>query len=1085
MSDFLSEQIKQQSIDHGPIGFFTRNPVSANLLMAIFLIGGVWFATNLNTEIFPTIKPGIIFVSVPYPGATPSEVEEGITRRVEEAVAGLEGVDRVQSVASENSGQITVELTDFADEREVLDDVQAAVDRIVDFPPLRAEEPQIEIAETTGNVMRLVIYGAVTEFELRQAAEYLQDALLNLENVSLVSLEGARPYELTIEVSDATLRQYSLTLNEVANTIRQSSMNLSAGEIKSNAGDLLIRTNKKLMTVAEFARIPIQALPNGTVLELGDIASLRDEFVEDRLISEYNGRPAIFLKVSKSESEDLLEIAKSIRTNLDDIDVPYDVSFEIFQDDSEVLKDRISLLVRNGILGFTLVVLFLLLMVDLKLAIWVAMGVPISFLGAMILFEPLDVDITMVSLFGLIMVLGVVVDDAIVVGENIGAVQASGLQGPPAAIAGAKGVFSPVFIGVLTTMAAFAPLAFATGTFGQILAAVPYVVISVLAISLIEVFLILPAHMSHPSKWSRWPLSAIQSKIASGVQWFRDGPLVQFTKTVIQHRYLTLFCGFLFIGLAVFLLASNKVRLDFFPNLESDSVSARLTYPIGTPFNTTEVGARQLRDAILAVNSKNGGNELSSINMVIGGTLSFGGGPTGGGGISQRSNVAQVSVVLADESIRNNSSEQVERLWRSEVGQIAGAELLSFESSFMGGSSNVAYELTHRDSDTLLEAVDSMKQLMSGISGLNQITDDYDLGKRQFDIELTPAGEAAGLTNGDIARQLRQSYFGEEIQRIQRNREEVKVMLRYPESERNSTREFANSRVRLADGTEVPLFTVARIVESRSFSSITRVDGRRVVAVSAKLDVKERTSNQIIAEINSVVLPSIQERFPRLSIREAGFAQAQSDDFTSLISLALASIVLIYILLASQLRRYTLPLVVLSAIPFGACGAIVGHFLLGFDMSFVSIFGIVALSGIVVNDSLVLTDLFVRLRAVGLPFEEAIVEAVRGRFRAVFLTTATTSLGLTPMLFETSLQAQFLVPMAVSLATGTVFASLTILFLVPSLVVIRRDFFKLLRIEDDTASIRRISSSDVAESVEETSADQAGKVSLQPVSQET
>ena len=1065
MTTYLNEQIREQSVDRGPIGFFTRNPVAANLLMAIFLIGGVWFATNLNTQIFPTIKPGFISISVPYPGATPSEVEEGITRRVEEAVSGIEGVYRVQSTASENSGSINVELTDFAVERTVLDDVQSAVDRIVDFPPQRAEEPKIQVAESTGNVMQLVVSGPVTETELRKAAEFVQDALLDLEGVSLVTLEGARAYEISIEVSENTLRQYGLSLERMANTIRQSSLNLSAGEIRSNSGDLLIRTNKKRMTGAEFERIPIQALPDGTVLELADIATIRDGFVEDKLISEYNGRPAIFIKVSKSESEDLLEISETINANLELIENPYDVEVEIFQDEAEVLKDRINLLVNNGILGFTLIVLFLVLMVDLKLAIWVAMGVPISFLGAMIFFQPLDVDITMVSLFGLIMVLGVVVDDAIVVGENIGAVQAAGLKGAPAAIAGAKGVFSPVIIGVLTTMAAFAPLIFATGTFGQILGAVPYVVITVLAISLIEVFLILPAHMSHESFWSRRPLSTLQGAIARGLQRFRDGVVIRLIDQAIRHRYITLLFGFAFIALTVALIATNSVRVVFFPNLESNSVTAQVRFPVGTPFHVTEVGTRQLRDAVLAMNVEQGGNELETVNMVIGGRLSLGGGPGGGGGVSRSSNLGQVSLELADEDIRKNSSEEVERLWRAEVGSIPGAEVVSFQSSFIGGSSNLGYELSHRDGDVLLEAVDIFKSRLAAIEGLSEINDDYDLGKRQFDVELTPAGEAAGLTHSDIARQLRQSYFGEEIQRIQRNREEVKVMLRYPESERNSTREFANSRVRLSDGTEVPLFTVARITESRSFSSITRIDGRRVVQVDAKIDSKVRTPNQIIAEVDTDVIPTFKSQYPLLSLREAGFAQAQNEDLTSLISLALASLVLIYILLASQLRRYTLPFVVLAAIPFGACGAIVGHFILGFDLSFVSMFGIVALSGIVVNDSLVLTDLFVRLRAVGVPFQEAIVEAARGRFRAVFLTTATTSLGLTPMLFETSLQAQFLIPMAVSLATGTVFASITILFIVPSFIMIRRDYFRVFRIEDDTGRIKKESTEVVYDSV--------------------
>ena len=1072
----LANQIRKQAFDHGPLGFFARNSVAANLVMVIFLLGGLWAATSLNTQIFPTIKPGFVSISVPYPGATPSEVEEGITRRVEEAVAGIEGVYRVQSVASEGRGAINVELNDFADEEDVFEDVKSAVDRIVDFPPQRAEEAEVTIAETVGNVMQLVVSGPIPENELRLAAEFLQDALLELDGVSLVTLQGARNYEIAIEVSEHTLRQFGLSLEQVANRIRQYSVNLSAGEIKSSAGDLLIRTNQKMMTGAEFERIPIQALPDGTTLLLRDIAVIRDAFVDDELHNEFNGRPAIFVQVSKSEAQDVLDIANTIKSNLENIRVPFDVDVEIFQDESEILQARIDLLVRNGILGFTLVVMFLVLMLDLKLAIWVAMGVPISFLGAMIFFAPMGIDITMVSLFALIMVLGVVVDDAIVVGENIGAVQETGLRGVGASIAGAKGVFSPVTIGVLTTMAAFAPLILATGTFGQILGAVPIVVITVLAISLIEVFLILPAHLSHATQWSRWPLNVVQSFIAAGLQKFRDNVLVPSVSWAFRHRYLTLLIAFLFLIGCGALLQTNTVRFLFFPAIESDSVSANLAYPVGTPFHITEGGAQQLRNSILAVNQETGGSEIESLSMVVGGSLRTGGGPGGSAGVSRSSNRAQVIIELADESIRQNSSEEIERLWRGEVGAIAGAESLQFRSAFMGGS-DVAYELSHRDSDVLLQAVNWLKGSLDEVEAIEQITDDFDLGKRQFDIELTPTGEASGLTNVDVARQLRQSYFGEEIQRIQRNRNEVKVMLRFPRDERSSTRDFADSRIRLSDGIEVPLFTVARVVENRSYSSITRIDGRRVVQISARIDSSNRTPNQVITEINERVLPVLEQEYPQLLIREAGFAQEQREDFAQLGLLALSSIILIYILLASQLRNYSMPLVVLSGIPFGAGGAIVGHFMLGFDLSFVSIFGIIALSGIVVNDSLVLTDLFLRLRAAGIEFSQAIVEAVRGRFRAVFLTTATTSLGLTPMLFESSMQAQFLIPMAVSLAIGTIFASVTILFIVPSLILIRGDVKKLVRLHDDTAELKKIAREEDERTIAQ---DTSGKIEVTP-----
>ena len=1051
----LADQIRLQAVDHGPIGFFARNVVAANLLMLIFLLGGVWMATNLNSAVFPTISQGAISISVPYPGATPSEVEEGITRRVEEAVVGIQGVDRVLSTASEGSGRITVELTDFADEDDVYEDVKSAVDRISDFPPQRAEAAEITISEAVSSVLQIVVSGPVPEAELRSAAEFLQDALLEIDGVSLVNLEGARAYEISIEVSERTLREYGLTLDQVANRIRQYSVNLSAGEIKSSAGDLLIRSNNKMMTGKEFESIPIQALPNGTTLLLRDLAIIRDAFVDDQLRNEYNGEPAIFIDVSRSDAEDMLTIADAVKSNLDDIVIPYDVTTEIFQDQSEVLQQRIDLLVRNGILGFTLVVTFLVLMLDLKLAVWVAMGVPISFLGAMIFFAPLGVEITMVSLFGLIMVLGVVVDDAIVVGENIGSVQETGLRGVSASIAGAKGVFSPVSIGVITSMAAFAPLLFATGTFGQILGSVPVVVIAVLIISMIEVFLILPAHLSHEGSWSRWPLNVLQGYIARGVQSFRDGILVPAARWAITRRYLTMLLALMFLVGCGTLLSTNMVRFLFFPGIESDSVSANLTFPVGTPYATTEKGAEQLRNAILRVNDAAGGTEIESLSMVVGGRIFMGGGPGSGGGVSQSSNLATVILELADDSVRQNSSENIERLWRQEVGTIPGADSLQFRSSFIGGS-NMEYQLSHRDSDVLLTAVDSLKARLGNIEALSAISDDFDLGKRQFDIELTPAGEAAGLTNLDVSRQLRQSYFGEEVQRIQRDRNEVKVMVRFPASERSSTRDFANSRIRLNDGTEVPLFTVARIEENRSFSSIRRIDGRRVVEVSARIDSSVRTPNQVIAEVDSTVLPELSEEFPRLQIREAGFAQEQREDFTQLGLLALSSILLMYVLLASQLRNATLPITVLSAIPFGAGGAIVGHWLLGFDLSFVSIFGIIALSGIVVNNSLVLTDLFLRLRAADIEFEDAIVEAVRGRFRAVFLTTATTALGLTPMLFETSMQAQFLIPMAVSLATGTVFAAVTTLFIVPSLIQIRKDFRSLFRMREDTGDLKKV-----------------------------
>ena len=1023
----------------GLVAYFAKNPVAGNLLMVILLVGGLMSALSLTAQVFPTIDSGTVTISVAYPGATPTEVEEGITRRVEEAVYGIDGVDRVISRASENLGSVTLELKDFVDADKVRDDAEAAIQQLVDFPPEDAEQPKVVRAETLSDVLTIVVSSEMGERELRRGAELVEQELLALPGVSLVSLLGAKDYEIAIEITEDSLRRYDLTVSEVANTIRRSSINLSSGEIRTQGGDLLLRTNTKRTNGSAFENIVLRADSDGGVLRVSDVANVRDGFTDIDLINQFNGRESVLVKVQKSEAEDVLVIADKIKTFLVDYTPPAGIDVSVWDDQTEILEDRISLLLRNGLLGFALVFLFLVIMLDLRLALWVAMGVPISFLGAFLFFDAFGININMISLFALIIVLGIVVDDAVVVGENIISEQEHGKTGMKAAMDGVNGVCGPVMVGVLTTMAAFAPLLFVTGTFGQILGVVPVVVILVLAMSLIEAFLILPSHLAHGGKWSQWPLDRMQNAVSAKVEVFRSKILAPAVARAVRYRYLTLLASIGMLVLAGSLLSTGAVRFIFFPSLESSSIRATLEFPIGTPFETTQVAANRIVDAAKVVNARLDGVAFESISVTIGGQSKAGRGPGSGGEMTVASHLASIQIELGPEPPRTRTAKQLERLWRTEVGEIAGVERLSYVADFFGGQADLEFELAHQDGKILEQAVSSLKQSYASMEGVYEVQDSNSIGKRQFDINLTPTGEAAGLTPTDIARQLRTNFFGEEVQRIQRGREELKVMVRYPQSSRSSTEDLFDARIRLADGSEAPLSSVAQMTESRSLSAINRVDGLRIVTVSAQVDEALTTPSIANTVVLDNFLPELKLQFPGLQVRQAGEGREQSEDLSSLGRLTLVALLIIFALMASQLKSYTQPIIILVAVPFGAGGALIGHYLLGYNLSFISIFGIVALSGVVVNDSLVLVDCYNKMVEQGWDKAKAIVEAARRRFRAIFLTTATTALGLTPMLFETSTQAQFLIPMAVSLATGIVFASIIILFLIPALVMIRED----------------------------------------------
>ncbi|MEM7491784.1 MAG: efflux RND transporter permease subunit [Pseudomonadota bacterium] len=1026
----------------GLIGWFIRNPVAANLLMIVLLLGGYLSATSMKSQVFPTIDPGIISVVVPYPGATPAEVEEGITRRVEEAVLGIDGVDKVTSVASENLGQVTIEVADFVDKKAVKDDVETAVEQLAQFPPENAERFSITASDPTEQVVTLVVTGNQPPLILRRAAETLERDLLTQNGISLVSLSGDRDYEISIEVSEDTLRNYGLSFDEVAQAVRSSSLDLAGGSLVTQSGEFALRVSELRETGDEFETIVVRNQTDGSQILLSDVAEVVDGFTREQVTNTYNGSPAIFVDVSRAQAEDVLSVKEAVDAYLETYTPPDGIEILEFRDQTAILAERLNLLLRNAVFGFILVFVFLILMLDLKLAIWVCIGITTAFLGGFMLFDAAGVTITMVSTFGLIVVLGLVVDDAIVIGENIDAQRELGFEGREAAVKGVREVFSPVLVGVMTTLAAFSPLLFVGGNFGEIARAIPTVVICVLIISLVEAFFILPSHLSHAGTWSRGPVKFIQWRVAKRLGQISDYIIQPGVSFLARWRYATVGGAFAFSVVCIGLASSGLVKFDFFPSIEGNEISATVTMPEGTPFARTQAAVRQIEQAAVEIDrvsrEERGEPLFLSVSATTGGQTQLAN-PNSSGGFSQDENVGQVQIELVPFGARRTSAADIERIWRAELGIIEGVERLNFNAATANFGNDVEYELAAEDQDLLIRAADSLKTRLGTIEGVDDIEDSFDLGKRQLVFRLTNAGRAAGLQPADIARQVRQAFFGEEVQRIQRGREEVRVFVRYPDSARQSLDALEEFRIRLPDGGEIPLFTVAAIEESRSFSSIQRIDGRQVVTVTADVDAEIVAPTAANEEIQADILPALIEEYPGLRWTQAGAGREQSQDLASLAQAFLIVLVVIYALVATQLRSYLQPIAILVSIPLGVAGAILGHYVLGYSLSFPSIFGIVALSGVAVNASVVLIDLYNVKRREGVDPVTAMAEASARRFRPILLTTLTTALGLGPLLLETSPQAQFLVPMGVSLGFGIVISGLMVIFVTPSVALIVED----------------------------------------------
>ena len=1023
---------QKPGLKRGPISWMAGHSVTANLLMLVLLVGGFVMAQNISKDVFPDFELDRVTISLVYPGASPEEVERGTILAVEEAIQDIEGIKEITATVREGSGTVTVEIIEGENASEVGLEIKNAVDRISSFPE-DVEDPRVTVPKRKRYVVSLALFGDQPEAVLREMAETVRDRLLMDPEISQVELSGIRDYEISIEIPQSVLRTYGLTLDQIARIVRNASVDVPGGAIRTESGDVLVRVTERRDVGKEFGGIPIISTPEGTELLLEDIAIIRDHFEESDRFATFNDKPAVMIEVYRIGEQTPVSVSDAVHLQLPDINeiMPEGLALVARNDRSEIYKQRLNLMLRNGYIGLGLVFILLALFLETRLAFWVSLGIPISFLGSFLLLPTLGISFNMVSMFAFIVTLGIVVDDAIVVGENVYYYRQQGMPKLEAAVAGARDIAMPVTFSVLTNMVTFMPIFFVPGFMGKVFREIPLVVVTVFFISLIESLFILPAHLGHKGKGREGRIFPKLHELQQRFSAFfvrmvrtRYGP---FLGLVLRWRYISFSVAILVLLLAFGYVKSGRLGFELFPKIESDYAAVTANLPFGTSVNRTLEVQQKLVQAGKAVAERNGGEKLvEGIYASVDGSE------------------AQVRIYLTPPKIRPISTSKMTQLWREETGEIAGLETIKFESDAggPGRGAAISVELSHRDIGVLEHASAELAAAMEYFPNVIDIDDGFSPGKQQIDFKVRPEAQSLNLHAADIARQVRQSYYGAEALRQQRGRNEVKIMVRLPREERISEFHLEEMILRTPDGGEVPLVEAVTLERGRADTTIERRNGRRVVTVSA--DVRPRSQAAQVTEVlNSDTIPALSARYPGLSFSYEGRMADRTESIQSLIRGLLIALIIIYAMLAIPLNSYIQPLIIMLAIPFGLVGAVIGHLIMGYSLSVLSLFGIVALSGVVVNDSLVLIDFANRRRKKGSIAVEAIQDAAIQRFRPIMLTTLTTFGGLAPMIFETSRQARFLIPMAISLGYGIVFATVITLVIVPSVYLIINDVRKL------------------------------------------
>lgn len=1062
-----------------------QNTPAMNTLMLAIIAVGLFSAASMRRELFPEFDLEIILVTVPYPGASPEEVEEGICQKIEEAVRSIDGIKKQTSIAKEGLGALVLELNTGVNVQKTLNEVRSEVDRIPSFPIL-AEDPEVKQITLRTPAIKVGLIGpdydegdSHAERQLRELAELIRDELLRLPAVSQANIEGGKDYQIDVEISEQTLRRHGLTLQQVANILRRENLELPGGTIRTDSQDVLVKGKSKGTIGREIERIPVLTLPNGTALTVADLGNVHDHFIDVDSFTRVDGRPAMVVSIDRTSTEDLIMMTDAVHEYVASREMPPGFELVTWGDQSVEVRDRLDLLTRNGLQGLALVLLMLALFLNLRLAWWVAVGIPICILGACAVLFFSGQTFNMLTTFTFVMALGILVDDAIVIGENIFTHRQEGKSYLQAAIDGTVEVAPSVTASVATTIIAFTPLLFVSGVMGKFIAVMPLTMIAILVFSLFESILVLPCHLAHPHgipmgqgggggprgssdsrslaaamlvlpfravlsvlKWFSYPfirlagiLSWLNVRVNGTVEYFASNIYVPTLRSCLHRPSIPVSLSLVLMLVAAALVQGGIVPFIIFPKMDSNTIDVNIAYPDGTPASVTDEATKRLELAIQKIHDElsEQGEPILRLTRRSVGYVTLAQGPTLQSEESG-SHLGSVTAELRDTSERNIDSLTILSKWREAAGEFPGVESISFLNSETGpGGKPIEFKLlapSHR-MEELEEAVERTKAYLSEFPGVYDIADDSNPGKWEYQIRVKPEAVAMGVPLQELAETVRASFYGDEVMRLQRGRHEVKLMVRYPAHERRSLTGLDQIRVRTSDGAERPITELAEIEVNRSYSEINRVNQSRSITVSADLDESRANARAIVRELQAGFMPGLLEDFPEVSVRWEGQQEQTAESVFSLavgLGIALAAM---FVLLTFQFNSYFQPFLIMGIIPFGVAGAVIGHAMMGLPLTIFSLFGLVTLTGVVVNDSIVLIDFINHRARNGVTLEEALLESGRRRLRPIFLTSVTTISGLLPLLFERSFQAQILVPMAVSICFGLLFSTALILILVP------------------------------------------------------
>ncbi|MCR9268466.1 MAG: efflux RND transporter permease subunit [Hyphomonadaceae bacterium] len=1036
----------------GMVSWFARNAVAANLLMIVAFIGGVLGFNQMEREMFPVVPVAGASVTMTWQGASPQDVEEQIITRIEEAVADIDGLDRITSIARESFAVVNIRGRDDIDMQQFIDEIELRVEQINNLPQA-AFQPQVQRWEQRDWYFGMAIYGNVDALTLKRVADDVRDDIAEISGGELAVLNGVLDEEVSIEISEEALRRYNLSFSEVAQAVRQSSLNSSGGQIRSSVGDISMTARALADTKEQFENIIVRQSNDQGTIRIGDVAEVIDGFIDADLAATHNGRPTAFVMVVQPDRMDIVNYADSFRDYINRANnpatgiLPDGMEIDILWDNSQPFQARMQLISESALLGAVLVMLVLILFLRPIVAFWVTIGIITAFAGGIMLMPLFGVSWNVLSTFAVLLVIGVIVDDAIVVGENIHREVESGRrEGLDAAIVGTQLVFKPVVFGVITTIIAFAPWAMLTGPTRAFTQQITFVVIASLVFSIIECMFILPAHLSHmkkedKSKQSR--LARFQQRIADSLIWFAQHIYKPVLEFALKMRYATIVAFFIVFAFAIMLVANRVVPFKFMPEIESDLVQVTIEMPEGTPFSRT----LQVRDQLQAgingaeteLNAKWGSQIIRTEDGYQGGVLD------GASVVASNSRVQSwIGLVPPENRPELLSTREISEKIRELVGPIQDAEEVSFDFTDNENDTSIRFALNHPDLDRLREASEVVQEQLATYAAAYDIGDNLTAAADELRIELKPGAEALGVTLADVSRQVRQAYFGEEVQRLPRDGEDVRVMVRLPKSARTDLDSIDNLRIRTADGRELPLTQVADFTYAPGINRIIRRNRTRSVTVFAEV-LGDGGRGQIMADMNVNFWPDFEKNFPDIERGAAGGFEEEQRFFNELQMLAAGALICMYIVLAIAFRSYAQPLLLMTAIPFAVTGAILGHAITGTSMAMFSIFGIAAAAGVVINDNLVLVDFVNRKRAEGVGAVQALVDAGVSRFRPILLTSVTTFVGILPLIAERSIQAQFLKPMVISLGYAVAFAIFVSLLLVPTLYAVGVEIGRVFR----------------------------------------